>query len=391
MLALPIVFASDRLVAHPVVGTTTFNVIFALACAYGLGVLLDARRERPRLPLGVLATLDVAFICALTYESGSAFAQLQTAFLFLPLGAAVLLDAPRTMLAVGMTAIAYLVVALVHPTSEGEGLDFVLVQCLYLIWVGIAAAVLASMLARRRRRIVALAAQRSRLLAEALAAEDRARQRLADELHDNAVQNLLAARQDLAEAPTGGEAAVRRAEQAIGLVLEQLRDTVRDLHPAVLGQLGLRAALRDVGEQQARRGGYDLELRASADGYGEHDGLILSLVRELLANVTRHARAGRVTVELDDRRGFTQLRVTDDGAGFDPDDLNRALRDGHVGLASCRERVSAAAGTFEVQTSPGRGTAITCRLPREGAEDGQVRRSTDHRSIGPLGESALAD
>jgi two-component system NarL family sensor kinase len=380
LLLLPIVFAGDRLVAHPKVGTTDFNLIFLLACVYALLALADSRRSRMRLPLWMLASLDLLFVCALTFESGGAFSQLLWAFLFLPLGAAILLDPRRTAAVSAVTAIAYLVVALTHPATHSQQLGLVLVQGLYIAWVDVAAVVLSSLLARRWAGITALASERGSLVAQALAAEDRARQRLADDLHDAAIQNLLAARQDLAEARGGETAAIDRAESAIRVTLGQLRSTVRELHPYVLEQLGLQAALETLAEQHAQRGSYRIEMRIDPDVVGVCDQLIVSLARELLANVTRHADATHLTLELAGDAHTIELYVTDDGCGFEDRQLLSSLREGHIGLASCRERVQAMGGRFEILSALGSGTTVHCTIPRQ-TQRPPHDRSLDGRSF----------
>jgi two-component system, NarL family, sensor kinase len=389
LVILPIIFAGDRLVAHPKVGTTYFNVIFLIACLYGAVALLDAVRARPRLSLPVLAGLDLVFICGLTYESGGAFSQLHTAFVFLPLGAAILLDARRTALAAGVSAAAYFAVALLHPALQPKQLDLVVVEGLYIVWVSLAAVVLAVLLDRRRERVLALALQRGRLVAQALDAEERTRRRLAEELHDSAIQNLLAARQDLSEADGDGrEGPVARAQSAVRLTIDQLRETVRELHPSVIEQVGLDTALRTMCEQQARRGGYTAAVRVDRRALGVHDQLIASLLRELLVNVTRHAGASSVDVALVGRDGSVELAVADDGCGFDTADLVGSLRKGHIGIASCRERVEALGGTFDVRTAPGAGTRIRCLLPGHAAPPD---RSADGRSPDGAVDLALSD
>jgi two-component system, NarL family, sensor kinase len=384
LLLLPIVFAGDRLVAHPVVGTARFNLIFAAACVYALLALLDSRRRRARPPLWLLGGLDLLFVCGLTYESGGAFSQLHWAFVCLPLGAAILLDPRRTAAVAGVTGAAYLVVALTHPSAHERQLDLILVQGLYIAWAGVVAVVLSGLLARRRVRIEALASERGSLVAQALAAEARARQRLAEGLHDTAIQNLLAARQDLAEARAGEGAGIERAERAVRLTLDQLRATVRELHPYVLDQLGLEAALDSVCEQHVRRGGYELVKHIDPRAAGVCDELIFSLVRELLANVTRHASAKHVTLELESGARAVILTVSDDGCGLDARKLTGALRHGHIGLASCRERVHATRGSFEISCPLGRGTTIRCVVPRASAA--AAHHTADHRSVevGPL-------
>ena len=390
LLLLPIVFAGDRLVAHPTVGTTNFNLIFLVACVYAILALAGSRQPTTRLPLWIVGSLDLFFVCALTYESGGAFSQLHWAFVFLPLGAAILLDPRRALATAGVTTSAYLVVALTHPATHSQELDLVLVQGLYIAWVGLAAVVLSSLLARRRTRILTLAAARGSLVAQALAAEDRAHKRLADDLHDAAIQNLLAARQDLAEARKGERAAIDRAEIAVRLTLDQLRTTVRELHPYVLDQLGLQAALEMVAEQHARRGGYRVEMKIDPNAVDVCDQLIISLARELLANASQHADATHVTLELTCQARTIELTVTDDGRGVDVRQLAESLRQGHIGLASCGERVRAIHGGFEVRSSDGRGTTVQCVIPRH-VWGTTMGRSVDHRSWEGTPHAALTD
>jgi two-component system NarL family sensor kinase len=363
LMLLPIAFAGDRLVAHPLVGTSNFDRVFVVACLYALLALLDTRRHGRPVPPSFFVGADLLLVCALTYESGGAFSELHWAFLFMPLGGAILLDPRRTAGLSAVTTCAYLLVALVHPSLKSKALDLVLVQGLYIAWVGIAAVVLSSLLARRRARIIALAAERGSLVAQALDAEDRARQRLANDLHDAAIQNLLAARQDLTEAREGDAEAIDRAESAVRLTLEQLRATVQELHPYVLEQLGLETALEAVAEQHARRGDYRLQMQVDDDAVGVCDQLVFSLASELLANVTRHANATRVRLELLRHPHAISLTVSDDGCGLHEQALVDSLREGHIGLASCRERVHALGGRLDIQRPAAGGTTVRCVIP----------------------------
>ena len=87
---------------------------------------------------------------------------------------------------------------------------------------------------------------------------------------------------------------------------------------------------------------------------------LLAVTREALSNVGRHAAAGSATVELATVEGRLRLTVADDGSGFDP----AAPRDaGHQGLANMADRIRAAGGRLEVESTPGRGTTIVADLP----------------------------
>jgi PAS domain S-box-containing protein len=215
------------------------------------------------------------------------------------------------------------------------------------------------------RRIQRLAEDRGRLVADALNAEDRARQRIAEALHDDVLQDLLVARQDIAEAMSADDAReyVDRAHEGITRATASLRQSVGELHPVTLTHGGLRAALRTFAEHAARRGDFELDLRVEPEATGAHDRLLLALVREALTNVERHAGATAVCVAVTRRAGAIELVVRDDGRGIPPGREEEALQGGHIGLASARERVRALDGEFRVESAPGRGTRLFARLP----------------------------
>src|SRR4029453_2155633 len=94
------------------------------------------------------------------------------------------------------------------------------------------------------------------------------------------------------------EPALRRADEALTVTVDQLRDAVFELHPYVLEQAGLAAALRSVAQRAASQGHLALRLDLAADGTNANDQLLYSAARELLANVVRHADASTVTLRL---------------------------------------------------------------------------------------------
>ncbi|HEY7631164.1 MAG TPA: PAS domain S-box protein [Thermoleophilaceae bacterium] len=240
--------------------------------------------------------------------------------------------------------------------------------------------VLATAIARKRTedQIVELAAARGRLVAQTLAAEDRARRSISEVLHDHALQDLLASRQDLVEVieePDGDPERAVRAREGIERAVQLLREAVFNLHPVVLEHAGLASAIRAVADHQARRGGFECEIEVDDDATGVHDELILSLARELLTNVAKHAEAKHVRVEVRREDAWIVLVVVDDGLGIESGRREAALREGHVGLASSAERVEALAGRFEVEGRPGRGTRARAVLP--------ARRAAAHRADRP--------
>jgi PAS domain S-box-containing protein len=226
-------------------------------------------------------------------------------------------------------------------------------------------------LRRRSAEITRLAAARQWIVAEALAAEDRARERISQQLHDELLQSLFVIRQDLAEiAEDPGRAdLVVRARDGVHDAIRSLRAAVFDLHPVVLERGGLRSAVAAVAQHHARLGGFAIDLDIEPEAEGEHDRLLLSLVRELLTNVGRHAGAQHAVVRLRRQGDEVLLEVSDDGRGIDPADAQGALNRGHIGLASAAQRVEALSGRFELSPRPGGGTTARAAIPLAGTAD----------------------
>ena len=213
----------------------------------------------------------------------------------------------------------------------------------------------------RADQISELSASRNRLVEQILTAEEGERRRLAEALHDGAVQNLLAARQDLAETESTRE--VARAQNAIDTSVEQLRLAISELHPSVLAHVGLKAALESLAVTQARRG--DFEARVEIEGCvpPQLESLTFTVCRELLVNAAKHSRATRVGVHVNGLDAHTWIETSDDGCGFAERSLKTALDRGHIGLASLSERVEALGGRLELDSRPGMGTRVTVVVP----------------------------
>jgi two-component system NarL family sensor kinase len=244
----------------------------------------------------------------------------------------------------------------------------------YLAWAGLAATLLSSVLARRDAAIATLANERGQLAAHALSAEQRERRRLAEHLHDESVQTLALAQQELGDyRRTDRDESFERARAAIAEAMAQLRGEIFELHPYVLEHAGLPAALRAIADRFAERMGARITVAVDPAAAGQHDELLVVLTRELLSNAARHSGAAHVvlTVAVDTER--IELEVRDDGTGFEPARRTAALQDGHIGLASSERRVQTVGGELVVGSAPGRGTTIRATLPR-GASPATVGR-----------------
>jgi two-component system, NarL family, sensor kinase len=351
---------------HPNPEETAFVVALALFSAWSAAVLalVHLRSAGERLALAATG-VDIVAISVLAVLSGGAFSHARLAFFLVPVAVAFRFRASITAAAAVVTTGAYVLQAVVHPaTSEPEAARFIATQAGFLAWIGLACALLSLLLGRRTELVNRLAEERARLLADALEAEQRERRTLAESLHDDALQNLLSARHELEEAAEAmTHPALDRADSALVETVRQLREAVFELHPYVLEEAGLTAALRSVAQQAARRGGLVLELDLRYDGRHPRESLLFSAARELLSNVVRHAGADRVAVHLGEADGVLELAVEDDGRGFPPQELAERLAAGHVGLASQRVRIESAGGSMQVTSSPGEGTRVAIRLP----------------------------
>ena len=199
--------------------------------------------------------------------------------------------------------------------------------------------------------VAAQSEARGRLVALALDAEDRARRRISEALHDGPLQDLLALGHEVARlrpAADGDEEQIGRVRDGLARAVSQIREVMLHLHPVQLQVGGLESALRATCAQQAAAAGYTCDVEIEPPAAGRRDELVLSLARELLRNVAKHAGASEVLVRVRRQDRAVCLEVTDDGAGFAPDRLAHALAQGHIGIASSRERAEAIGGSFRV-------------------------------------------
>jgi PAS domain S-box-containing protein len=215
----------------------------------------------------------------------------------------------------------------------------------------------------QERTLESLSGQRGRLVAQALDAGEREQRQVADVLHDDVLQHLLFARQELADIAGGGEA-VERARASVEEAAALLRRVVAGLHPVTLAHAGLAAALESLARDHEARTGLRTDVRVDPRAEDVHDRLVISVVRELLTNVAKHAHASRAEVVVTVTDDILELTVADDGRGMPEGALSSALGRGNIGLATVRERVEALGGTAQAGTGlDGVGTCVEIRLP----------------------------
>ncbi len=226
-------------------------------------------------------------------------------------------------------------------------------------------------------------AQRRSLAASIVLAQESERRRVAEDIHDGPVQELVgvglmldALAIDLRDGAPAVVADVNRAAAAAREAVRALRRAISDLHPMSLEELGFTAAVRSVVERVEWRGArVDLELTA-ADRLSEtHRTLAFRIVQEAVANIVRHADPRVVTITATERDGEVALVVRDDGQGFDTGARRAGVAEGHLGLAAAEERAALGGGRLVVESAPGAGTTLTLTLPAEREDTGQPAES----------------
>jgi signal transduction histidine kinase len=148
---------------------------------------------------------------------------------------------------------------------------------------------------------------------------------------------------------------------------ENLRRLMSGLRPPLLEERGLVPALRETLDKFGRENGIETDFAAQGVTEVPQDleTLAYRVVQEALSNAGKHAHADRIGVTVEAVAGQLRIEVTDDGLGFDSAKAREYLQMGRVGLASMRERVELANGTFMVHSTPGRGTTVMATLPLE--------------------------
>ncbi len=197
--------------------------------------------------------------------------------------------------------------------------------------------------------------------------------RIAHALHDEAGQLLTSvhfALERLSEAlPPSSQPLVEDVRSRLTEVEEQLRRLSHELRPPMLDLLGLVPALQFLGQGVAQRSGIGVVVQGSTPGRLSPllEITLYRSIQEALTNVTKHANASRVTVQIQrqesDENAMVVCSVKDDGVGFDIQALSGAEPQPGLGLLGIRERIKAVSGSLELKSAPSLGTELWIRVP----------------------------
>jgi signal transduction histidine kinase len=209
--------------------------------------------------------------------------------------------------------------------------------------------------------------QRKKLLSRLVTAEEQERHRIAGDIHDGPVQEIMTAgmrldmlRKGLTDPSQVGT--VEAIATAVNESLDSLRSLLFDLRPEILDRQGLEPALYQYLANLDANWQVTLDNRLRREPPEDTRIVVYRIAQEALINVRKHAGAATVDILLDERDGGILTRVRDDGAGFSPPEM-RVSSPGHLGLSSMRERAEMAGGWCTVRSHPGGGTTVEFWVP----------------------------
>ncbi len=214
------------------------------------------------------------------------------------------------------------------------------------------------------------------LLQKVITAQEDERRRVAVELHDGVIQNLVSALYRLrlcavrmGDADSEAARALREAEEIMDGSIAEMRRIVAGLRPSVLDDLGLAVALekhvRQLQEKADCRIVLEREEKSLPPLTLEAETALFRIAQEATNNALKHSRCTRVRVALRVEGDSLVLEVVDDGVGLEPAGTQRRFSGG-FGLVGMRERAESLGGSLEIRAGKGKGTAVIAMLPLRG-------------------------
>lgn len=214
------------------------------------------------------------------------------------------------------------------------------------------------------------------LVRRTIDAQEEERRRLATDIHDGVTQKLIsiwyrlhACGHSLRDDPERADRELATARELVDSALEEARGAIYDLRPAILDDLGLAPSLRTLALQQLQ-GAVEIELDVE-DGISlppHHEVALYRIAQEAITNIRKHAMASRMSLVLRDEPGSVLLLVRDNGRGFEAGASNAPGPATSFGLTGMSERASLIGGQLTVSSTPGDGTALELRIPKQPIE-----------------------
>ena len=344
------------------------GAILGVFVVWSATVLVVARRNPDRALHPAVAAVDFALLLALELLAPDTLGGVRLAALFLIAAHAHFQGERRGLTLAAVASVALIVGSAIrgHAPYDSDLLAFH--EAVFLL-----SALATSVVVGLLRSSESASRLRARGLSRrTMQAESEVRRRVAESLHDGPVQELIGLDMILSAARTesGQDRVTGLIDEARDLVsrnVRALRDEIVELGPYAFQEISFATAIEACLPVWQRR--YDLEVRLAlerVDMPPEMAGDLFRVAQEAVVNAGRHAHAKTVELSLRTLGTQIELRVADDGHGFESDGMLARPEPGHLGLASMRERAELMDGVLEIESSE-RGTRVLVRAPLRAA------------------------
>lgn len=342
-------------------------VLGAAAVPWSLLVLVASQRDPDATMIPLVAAGDMAILVLLEAVAPGSYGAVRSVALFLIAVHSHFQGEWRGVMIAGAGAGALVLTTVLRGEAPASNGLLAFYETVFVL-----AALATALLIGRLRTTESASRLRARLLSRrTIRAEGEIRRRVAEAIHDGPVQSLigldmmLGAAHQAAERGDGARAG-ELIKEARGLVtdsVQTLRDEIVGLGPYAFEELSYATAIENCIPAWKRR--YGFEVMAAIEQLElppEMAGDLFLITQEAVVNAGRHARAQAVSISLRSVGDQVELRVTDNGEGFDGQSPLGATEPGHLGLASMRERAELMNGELEFETSE-LGTKVVVRAP----------------------------
>ena len=368
------VFATARLavtlVALIAVGAVGFPydgraaAVLAVFVLWSVAVLALGRRDPERVLSPVVPAVDFGLLFALELVAPDTVVGVQLAALFM-IAAHAHFQGERRGLTIAVAGSAALIAGSAIRGDQPFSNDLLWFYETVFLLSAIATAVVVGMLRTSESASRLRARELSR---RTMQADSEVRRRVADSIHDGPVQELIGLDMILSAARSEADGSrvgdlIDEARDLVSRNVRALRDEIVELGPYAFQEMSFSTAIENCLPVWQRRYGFEVRLAIErVDLAPEMAGDLFRIAQEAVVNAGRHAEATRVEISLRSVDGHAELRVADNGHGFEESNGIHPPEPGHLGLASMRERAELLDGELEVESSD-RGTRVLVLAP----------------------------
>jgi two-component system, NarL family, sensor kinase len=345
-------------------------IVLAVFVLWAAGVLALARRDPQRALDPAVAAVDFGLLLALELVAPDTLGGVRLAALFMIAAHAHLQGERRGLMIAAIASVALVVGSAIRGDAPFDT-DLLAFYETVFVLSSLATAIVVGLL----RTSESASRLRARGLSRrTMQAESEVRRRVAESIHDGPVQELIgldmilsAARSESGDEAKVGEL-IDEARDLVSRNVRALRDEIVELGPYAFQEMSFDTAIENCLPVWQRR--YGLEVRLAIERVElspEMAGDLFRIAQEAVVNAGRHAEASTIELSLRTVGSQIELRVADNGKGFDGHRAFASVAPGHLGLASMRERAELMDGVLEVESSD-RGTRVLVLAPLRAAK-----------------------